>query len=402
MTVKILLVDDSEEMRRSLRKLLEMEPHLEVIGEAENGAVAVEKALKLQPDLVIMDVNMPVMNGIEATEKISLHCPKTAVIISSVQGERDYFRKAMAAGAKDYLVKPIEAEQLLDAVEAIYAFEKKRQARVKTNLLEDHLTEQSKTVALISSKGGVGKTTIAVNLATTAARLGKKVCIVDFDLQFGDAAMFLSLSNLRRNIFHLVRDNDELDSEVIGNYLLDHESGVKVLAAPIKPEESEYITVDHVREILQTLSEMFQLVIIDTAPLTNDLFFNILERCDIVNLVSTPSLPILKNNHNLLKLLDTLGIPQEKVKILLNRCYSKTGVRQRDVMDVLGRDLFWELPNDFQFVDSSVNDGIPFAWKQPTHRLSRQMELLCQLMIGEQKRRGLASKLRKGRWKLFG
>jgi pilus assembly protein CpaE len=385
-----------------MRKLIELESHFEVIGEAENGLVAVEKAVKLQPDLVIMDVNMPMMNGIEATEKITLHCPKTAVLICSVQGERDYFRKAMAAGAKDYLVKPISTDQLLDSVQQIYAFERKRQAKVKGNFLEEHLTQQSKTFAVVSSKGGVGKTTIAVNLATTAARLGKKVCLLDLDLQFGDTAMFLSLSNLRRNVYQMVRDSSEIDSEVLGNYLLEHESGVKVLAAPIRPEEGEYITAEHVTAIMETLSSMFQLVIVDTAPLTNDVFFSVLEHCDMAGLVSTPSLPILKNNHNMLKLLDSLGVEREKVKLLLNRCYSKTGVKQRDVMDVLGGDLFWELPNDFSFVDSSVNDGVPFAWKTPAHRLSRQMEILCQQLLGEQKRRGIGARLKKGRWKLFG
>jgi pilus assembly protein CpaE len=387
MAIKILLADDCAETRRSLRTLIELESMFEVIGEAENGLVAVEKSMKLQPDLVIMDVNMPLMNGIEATEKISVHCPKTAVLICSVQGEMDYLRKAMMAGAKDYLVKPISTDQLIDAVTNISSLEKQRQLKAKSVFLEDHLMKRSHKVALVSAKGGVGKTTIAVNLATMAAQMSKQVCLVDLDLQFGDSSMMMSLSNVRYNIFRLVQEAEQFDQETVSRYLLQHESGVKVLAAPLKPEEGEYVSVDHVREILATLGEMFELVVVDTAPLTNDLFFAVMELCDQIGMVSTPSLPILKNNHNLLTLLETLEVDGSKLRMLLNRCYSKTGVKQRDVIDVLGRDLFWELPNDFQFVDSSVNEGVPFVWKEPSHRLSKQIELLVQQLLGLEKRR---------------
>ncbi|HEU4964814.1 MAG TPA: response regulator [Bacilli bacterium] len=402
MAIKILLADDCADTRSSMRKLIELESSFEVIGEAENGAQALEKAVKLQPDVVLMDVNMPVMNGIEATEKITLQCPKTAVVMCSVQGERDYLRQAMASGAKDYLTKPIDTDQLLDAVQKVCDLEKKRQQKAKHDYLEDNLTVKSQTVALISSKGGVGKSTISVNLGAAAARLGKSVCIVDLDLQFGDIALLLSLSNVRRNIYTLTQENNVIDSEVIKPYLLEHESGVKILAAPIRPEEGEYIGIDAAVEILATLSEMFELVIVDTAPVTNDLFFAILEQADLVGVVSTPSLPILKNNHNLLQLLDSLHVDKEKIKILLNRSYSKTGVRQRDVIEVLKQDLFWEMANDFSFVDSSVNEGVPFAYVDPEHRLSRQIESLCTLLTGESKRRTEKGKGKKRLFKLFG
>jgi len=401
MAVTILLADDCAVTRSTLRRLIELESNFEVVGEAENGLTAVEKAVKLQPDLVIMDINMPVMNGMEATEKISLECPKTSVVMCSVQGERDYLRKAMNCGAKDYLVKPISTDQLLDTVNNIYSLEKKRQSKVMQGYLEDNFVERSQVFTLVSAKGGVGKTTIATNLAATAARLGKSVCVLDLDLQFGDMAMFFSLSGTRHNICSLIQEGGEFDSDTISKYLLTHDSGAKMLAAPLRPEQGEYISVDHVREILATLQQMFQLVIVDTAPTPNDLFFSVLEASDTIGLVSTPSLPVLKNNFNLLQLLIHLGVEPEKIQVLLNRSYSKTGVRESDVEDILQREVYWELPNDFAMVDASVNEGLPFAWSQPEHRLSKQMESLLFRLLGAENRR-MSARMKKGLWKLFG
>lgn len=128
MAVTILLADDNAVTRSIMRRLIEWESEFEVVGEAENGLNAVEQTVKLQPDLVLMDVNMPVMGGMEAAEQISMKCPQTAVVICSVQGERDYLRQAMSSGASDYLVKPISTEQLVETVNHVYSLKQKRES----------------------------------------------------------------------------------------------------------------------------------------------------------------------------------------------------------------------------------------------------------------------------------
>ena len=127
--IRLLIVDDIAETRINLRKLLELENDIEVVGEAANGEEALVQSHDLKPDIVLMDINMPVMDGIQATERMTVESPQVGIIILSVQGEHEYLRKAMAAGARDYLTKPPSNEELLRTVRRLYELEKKRQSK---------------------------------------------------------------------------------------------------------------------------------------------------------------------------------------------------------------------------------------------------------------------------------
>jgi pilus assembly protein CpaE len=124
--IRLLIVDDIAETRANLRKLLMFDESVEVIGEAENGEEAVAKALTLNPDIVLMDINMPVLDGIQATERIAAEQPRIGIIILSVQGEQEYMRKAMAAGARDYLVKPPTGDDLINTIQQVFELQKRR------------------------------------------------------------------------------------------------------------------------------------------------------------------------------------------------------------------------------------------------------------------------------------
>jgi len=394
--IRVLIVDDSLETRSNMCKLLSFEEDIEVVGEAENGADALEKVLKLYPDVVLMDVNMPVMDGLKATEKISLISPKTAVIIISVQDDSDYLRKAMMAGAKDYLVKPVVTEQLVATIQDVYQMEAKRRSRIETSYLEDHFVNRPRAVCLVSAKGGIGKTTLAVNIATTLALQGRKTVLLDFDLQYGDTALLLSAKASGKNLHDLVQEASEIDSDVLMNYLEKLDSGLFLLRSPLKPEHGEVVATKHINQILTICKEMFEWIIVDTAPQLNDTFFAIIDQCDEHMMVSSPNLAVAKNNKNLLDLLHSLSYPLQDWRFMLNRAHARTGVRKKDVEDILGRKLDFEVGNDFSFVDRASNEGIPFVVKNPKHRLSKQISHVIGKWMEEDSRRQI-----KGRKKFF-
>jgi len=394
--IRVLIVDDSLETRSNMSKLLSFEEDIEVVGEAENGADALEKVLKLYPDVVLMDVNMPVMDGLKATEKISLISPKTAVIIISVQDDSDYLRKAMMAGAKDYLVKPVVTEQLVATIQDVFQLEAKRRSRIETSYLEDHFVNRPRAVCLVSAKGGIGKTTLAVNIATTLALQGRKTVLLDFDLQYGDTALLLSAKASGKNLHDLVQEASEIDSDVLMNYLEKLDSGLFLLRSPLKPEHGEVVATKHINQILTICKEMFEWIIVDTAPQLNDTFFAIIDQCDEHMMVSSPNLAVAKNNKNLLDLLHSLSYPLQDWRFMLNRAHTRTGVRKKDVEDILGRKLDFEVGNDFSFVDRASNEGIPFVVKNPKHRLSKQIShVIGKWMEGDSRRQI------KGRKKFF-
>lgn len=110
--ISILLVDDIPENRENIKKLLGFEQDFKVIGTAGTGREGVEFAKQHKPDIIIMDINMPDMDGLQATEIITRQVPRSAIIIMSVQNDSDYYRRAMGAGAKDFLTKPINMDEM--------------------------------------------------------------------------------------------------------------------------------------------------------------------------------------------------------------------------------------------------------------------------------------------------
>jgi DNA-binding NarL/FixJ family response regulator len=119
--MKILLADDHKVLRSGLRRILEEQPDLEVVGEASDGREAVDLATSLQPDIVVMDIAMPQMNGMEATRQIVLRNPRTNVLILSMYSDENYIVQVLRAGARGYLLKDSAEEELINAVRSVNA-----------------------------------------------------------------------------------------------------------------------------------------------------------------------------------------------------------------------------------------------------------------------------------------
>lgn len=117
--IRILLVDDQRLMRDGLRTLLELEPDLDVVGEASNGQEAVQIYVDLQPNVVLMDIRMPVMNGVEATERLCQDWPDAKIIILTTFDDDEYVFDGIRAGAKGYLLKDVSGVELATAVRAV-------------------------------------------------------------------------------------------------------------------------------------------------------------------------------------------------------------------------------------------------------------------------------------------
>lgn len=118
---KILIVDDAKFMRTTLQTILTKNNH-EIVGEAENGEIAVSLYKKNKPDLVIMDITMPVMNGIEAIKKIKEFDVNALIVVCSAMGHQKVVVEAIELGAKDFIVKPFDEQRVLETVERTLSF----------------------------------------------------------------------------------------------------------------------------------------------------------------------------------------------------------------------------------------------------------------------------------------
>jgi pilus assembly protein CpaE len=384
--IRIMLVDDTAATRKNLRKLLQLEDDIEVVGEASNGEEALIRAKQLQPDLVLMDINMPVMNGIQATEIMTVELPQVAIIILSIQGEGEYLRKAMAAGAREYLTKPPGTAEMLQTIHRVYELEQKRRLN-QSSLLNSPALKQphpGKIIAVFSTKGGAGKSTIAVNLAVAITKLtGKKTVIIDLNLQFGDIAMLFDLIP-RRTISDLVGDPEHLDPKVLENYLINHSSGVKVLPAPLRPELADAVCGKHIEGILKALKNDYDYIIIDTNHSFDDITLASLDAADFILMIAALDVLTIKNVKLATEVMTSLHYETAKIKLILNRSSLETGLSPHDLAGSLSFPITFSIPNDEKIAIGACNRGIPFVVNDPKAPISEAILELSRELLGIQ------------------
>lgn len=138
-TIRILLADDHRILRDGIRSLLEEHADLQVIGEAEDGRAAVELTRKLKPDLVLMDIAMPLLNGIEATRQIKRDLPETHILMLTMSEDESNIRRALAAGAMGYMLKDCAAEDLIAAIHRVACGESVLSPAITRLVIEDYL-----------------------------------------------------------------------------------------------------------------------------------------------------------------------------------------------------------------------------------------------------------------------
>ena len=247
--IKVLVVDDIAETRDHLAKLLSFEREIDVAGMAASGEEAVRMAMELRPDIILMDINMPGLDGIAASELITQRVPSSPIIMMSVHGETEDLKRAMLAGAREFLVKPFSSDELSTSIRRVHEKELARQAQLQTVLassaggdggaqsnVEDH-----QLIAVFSPKGGAGRTTIAANLAIALMKETEgRVCLVDANLQFGDIGVLLNLNPKNRSMLDAV-EGGEPDPDIIESVVINHSTGVRVLLAPPAPEGADLV-----------------------------------------------------------------------------------------------------------------------------------------------------------------
>ncbi len=138
-SIRVLLADDHTILREGIRSLLEDEPDMQVIGEAEDGMQAVKLTGQLEPDVVIMDIAMPLLNGLEATRQIRRNYPNVKVLILTMHENEEYIRQVLASGAMGYILKDAAARELLDAIRAVQRGEAILSPAVTRLVIEDYL-----------------------------------------------------------------------------------------------------------------------------------------------------------------------------------------------------------------------------------------------------------------------
>ncbi|HEU0027991.1 MAG TPA: response regulator [Ktedonobacterales bacterium] len=373
--LRLLVVDDIPDTATNVQKLLHFERDIRVVGVAASGREALQKADQLRPDVILMDINLRDMDGLEVAEAIMRQWP-TCIVMMSVQSEPEYFNQAMAVGARGYLVKPFTSERLIRTLrKATENFVIPRAPM--TGAISGNIGLR-KIVAVYSPKGGVGTSVLAANLAISIQQTTQKsVVLVDANLQNGDAHVLLNV-NTSSSIDDL-REASELDQDIINSTIVKHaESEIGLLRAPLAPESAEMYTSDTMRAILVELRDHFDYVVVDTGSSYSEATLTVLEEADIIIGLTTLEVTAIHRVSQFFQIADRVGIDHSKIRLICNRVEQYYGIKPNQVESQLRRRFLAQIPEDEKLVIASTNRGVPFIITQRGAPISRSIAELAK------------------------
>ena len=389
--IRVLIVDDVAETRENIRKLLQFEADVEVVGAARSGKEGIQLSQELDPDVVLMDINMPDIDGISATESIRQKSPQIQVVILSVQNDQNYMRRAMLAGARDFLSKPPIGDELISAIRRageMARSERSKSAQARAASVVPGAGQvagpgmvglsQGKIITIYSPKGGTGCTTIAVNLALALHNEDTRVVLVDGNLQFGDVAVFVNEQG-KNTILDIAPRVDELDPDIVQSIMIKHEpSGLHVLAGPPRPELAEKVSAAQFSKVLEYLKQLYAYVVVDTVPILTDITLAAIDASDVIVLITTQDIPAIKNARLFLDLSATMGVERERVVFTMNRYDKRIAITPERISENLKQEVKAIIPLDERVVIPAVNRGIPFMMDNRSQPAARGILALAE------------------------
>jgi pilus assembly protein CpaE len=371
---KVLVVDDDLNIQRVLVFVLKQEGYEVIV--ASDGAAGVEMALEAKPDLILMDVAMPKLDGYAATQQIRAaeKTGRVPIIMLTAEAEVEQRVKGLRAGADDDIVKPFHPLELMARIKALLArggpTSSKANAEVPT---------LGRLCLFYPAKGGVGTTTIAINTAIALARdLKRRTALIDANLQFGDLRVFLDLGLDTASIVNAMNEPD-LDMDLLHKLMVSHRSGIELLLAPPNPASADVVMERQqqapglLSNILSLMRRLYDYTFVDMSQTIDDFNLQLFDEADVIYVVMTADLSCLKNVPLVLETMDSLGYEKNKLQLVLNRSNAYTGINVSNAESALGRKIDYQIINEYRGAISALNSGEPFLHSRPDAPLSKSV-----------------------------
>lgn len=319
------------------------------------------------PDLLVTDTGDE--RDLAALEALAAAHPGVDTLLIGDDLPPRQLLRAMRAGVREVLAAPATADALLAAVQRL-----SRQRPPAAALP----TARGEVLAFVSCKGGSGATFIAANLAHLLASGGKRVALIDLNLQFGDALLFISNERPASDVADVARNLQRLDADFLLSAMVPAAPGLHVLAAPEDPALATEVTPQQVQAILALARTMFDYVVVDAGRSLSGVTLQALDLADSIHAVLQLTLPFIRDARRLREVFRSLGYPADKLHWIVNRCEKNGQITLDDVRTTLGAHRLITLPNHYGAVAASVNQGVPVADMPGGGAITRALRELAQ------------------------
>jgi pilus assembly protein CpaE len=361
----------------------------QVVARAED----VDALLGAQGDsAVVLGPTMDMRTAASVADRVRSAYPATTVVLIRHELESEVFVQAMQVG-----IGAVVAADDPVALGAALGRARNTWEAISGPGGNDAADRNGRVFTVFSPKGGVGKTTMAVNLGLALSLAGSRVCVVDLDLAFGDVAITMQLIP-EHTIAEAADSEHDLDFSMIQTLLTNHPTGLTILAAPTHPEGRDRVSASLVRRVIQTLRNNFDYLVIDTPPGFDDQVLGAFDETDECIIVATLDVPTIKNTKVAIETLDLLHLVPNNRHLVLNRADEEVGLSQVNVEEILGMKVSVSLPSALA-VANATNHGQPIVLSKPDHPVSKAINSLARKVVGELVGAGAGQPVKRG---LFG
>ncbi len=365
--VRLLIVEDVPQVAHYIRNLLNAQQQIKLLDVMADGAKVVAQVGQLRPDVVIVDALLqgrlkgPAL--IDQLHNANLGVPVIVLTVPQQPVQPDPSR-----GIHAVLSMPFSGYDLISRVHAVQAAH-----------LEASAIGGSRIFTVFAPKGGVGTTTIALNLAVAFGQAGRRTVLIDGSLQFGDLRALLKVPLNAPSMLDL--PTDRIAESDLADVLWRDPSGIDILLAPARVEDAETISVRDIEKILSLLRRVYDILVLDTMSGLDERTLAFLDAADtIIEIVTFDSTTI----HNTVAVAETfrlLDYPPTKVRYLLNRADSSGGIPEEELVATMGRSPEHRVVSDGRLVVKSNNEGLPFVLAEPAARISQDITQIAQTLL---------------------
>jgi pilus assembly protein CpaE len=332
----------------SVEALLRNDPRFKTTVASAGFGQSVATAEKHRPEVIVLEgvYGDPADLVAELDEAMS----DIPMVVVLDEAQQDRTQACVVAGARGCLTRPFEPATLVATVLQVHerASRHRRVHAVRAGAVD----AVGQLVAVRGAKGGVGASVVATNLAISIRRETQlPTALVDGHFFGGDIPLALNLKPTS-SLIDLVRHVNGLDEEMLRGTLVEHSSGVAVLAAPTEFEDADTIRADDYQRVLDALRMRYSYVVVDCSPAVDQSTLTALDMADLLLLVSTPELAALKNAARVLELGARLGYTEDKMRLVMNRFNASGVLAPSDYQQYLAYNTSFRIPNDGSVVQS--------------------------------------------------
>lgn len=317
-----------------------------------------------QPDVLLLDLPLADEAAMELIEAALMRAPGTHLVLVSADSSLELLKRAMRAGVRELLPAPLSLMTVQRAL-------KHAQTNQSHRSREPDVAGQ--VLALIPAKGGAGATFLATNLAHALSKQGKRVAVIDLNLYFGDAAIFLGDKKIVSSVVDLARQMERLDSALLHSSMIKLSENLHLLAASELPEDVNEVSTAGVEKIIELARSHYDFVLLDVSSTLDPVAIKALDLADTICLALQLNLPFIRAATHMAAVFRELGYSSDKLSVIVNR-YEKGGsINLGDVEKATQLQIGRTIPNGHLAVSASVNQGVPLLEMAPRDPVARAL-----------------------------